>query len=231
MLSNLLKLPGSEEREVNKVLRQAEKYKTPVRIEIENSNVRFYSILSIKRGLVVVAKPPGLKGGVSREGFVRFRVPDSEDKEIRMEVTVPHFNLLSGGYVFLCRLPKEFAESSKRNSERYNTSRFNNLHLFIPEMKVRYRIIDISSTGCKVFTEKSNPKSLFEVGKPLSPASISVGDKVEIDLASAIPRSHHRNTVGFELRVDGGGSSGKYLSHFLKSLETAETTRLRVDSV
>lgn len=230
-LSNLLKLPRSKERQVLQVLQNAEKNKSPIRIEIENSGMRFFSILTLKRGLVVIAKPPGVKTEIARNGYVRFKNPEDENQEVRLQVTVPHFNLLSGSYVFLCQIPKEFAETSKRNADRYNTSRFNNLHLYIPTKKGQYRIIDISMYGCKVFLDRVALNNKFEVGTKLSPATISIGGKVDIDLDSVVPRSQHKNTVGFQLVVGGDGSSGKYLSHFLTSLETAESTRLRADSV
>lgn len=228
-LANLLRLPVKPGREVLQILNRLENRKTPIRIEIENTNTRFYSIVSIKRGLVVVAKPPGLKEGLQREGFVRFKVPDAEGKELRLKISVPHFNLLSGGYVFLCSVPKEFAESSLRGAERYNTSRFKNLFLFLPAIKGHYRIIDISKSGCKVFLEQSVAMPGLEMGNSIIPASISVGNKVDIDLKSAIPRSRFKNTMGFELRVGGNGSS-KYLDHFLKSLEAAEVKRLNTSS-
>lgn len=228
-LANLLRIPVRPERAVLQALSQLERDKIPIRVEIENNNTRFYSILSLKRGLVVVAKPPGLKGGLDREGYVRFKVPNSDGKELRMQITVPHFNLLSGGYVFLCSVPKEFADSSQRGAERYNTGRFNNLFLFLPSIKGHYRITDISETGCKVFMDSTAMRDVLEMGKPISPASIAVGNKVDIELQSATPRSRVKSTVGFELKVDGDGPSNKYLAHFLKSLEASEATRLKAD--
>ena len=209
-LSNLLKMSAKPERRIMQILGRLEHQKNPIRIEIENSNTRFYSILSIKRGLVVVAKPPGLRAGLEREGFVRFKVPDEDGKELRMQVTVPHFNLLSGGYVFLCSIPKEFAESSQRGEERYNTSRFKNLFLFLPTVKGHFRIIDISRSGCKVFANQSVSFPGLEMGNPIAPASITVGNKVDIDLKSATLRARIKNTMGFQLIVgDGAGTSNK----------------------
>lgn len=231
MLANLLGIPVKPSREIERILGGLEGSKTPIRVEIENSNTRFYSILTVRRGLVVVAKPPGLKAGLDRDGFVRFKLPGDDGRELRMQVTVPHFNLLSGGYVFLCSMPKEFAESSQRAAERYNTSRFKNLFLFLPKLKGHYRIIDISNSGCKVFMDQSASAPGLEVGSPISPASITVGNKVDIDLRSATLRSRIKNTLGFQLEVDSGPSSGKYLNHFLKSLEAAESKRLSTEVV
>ncbi len=200
-----------------------------MRLEIEGENIHFFTIFSIKRNLVVVAKPPGLRKGLKRDGTVRFRIPDEVENEIRMEIAVPHFNLLSGDYAFLCDIPKNFAEKSKRKSERYNTSRFNNLHLVIPDILQRFRIVDMSDSGCKIYAVGTNIKELLEEDKNYAPARISVGNKVEIDLDSAIPRSFNGKTVGFKFDVSAEGSARKYLQHFIQSLETAEINNLKVD--
>lgn len=221
-------LGGSkEEREILSQLRHLESDKTPLRLEIEAASVRFYSVLSLKRGMVIIAKPPGLREGIIKGGFVRFRLPEEQARELRLEVAVPHFNLISGSYVFLCKIPKKFAESSARSTERYNTSRFNNLFLSVGDLKGRYRIIDISKGGCKVFLEDPKLAGLFKMGVELTPASINVGGKVKIDLLSVVARSHHQTQMGFQLIVDPDGPSGKYLVHFLKSLETAENSRMQ----
>lgn len=229
ILANLLRIPVKPSREIERLLGGLEGSRTPIRVEIENSNTRFYSILSIKRGLVVVAKPPGLTAGLARDGFVRFKLPGDDGRDLRMQITVPHFNLLSGGYVFLCAMPKEFAETSLRGAERYNTSRFKNLFLFLPKIKGHYRIIDISNSGCKVFMDKSLSAPGLEVGNPISPASITVGNKVDIELKAATLRSRIKSTLGFQLEVESGPTAGKYLNHFLKSLEAAETKRLNTE--
>lgn len=226
-LSNFIKLPGGGPgREIQSILQGLERNKTPLRIEIENTNTRFFSVLSIKRGLIVVAKPPGLKDGVTRGGYVRFKVPKADGKELRMEVTVPHFNLLSGNYVFLCKLPTVFAESSQRKHERYNTSRFKNLHLVLPGPQFRFRIVDISREGCKTVTQNVQFEGRLQMGSPYSPATISVGGKVEIGLGAATPRSHHQAMLGFEFNLDSTETSPKYLAHFLQSLEKEESSRM-----
>ena len=52
---------------------------------------------------------------------------------------------------------------------------------------------------------------------------------MDIDLQSATLRSRIKNTLGFQLEVGSGPSSGKYLNHFLKSLEAAESKRLNTE--
>jgi hypothetical protein len=226
-LTSLIGLPGGAKRQLNSTLAGLERSKTPLRFEIENTNTRFFSVVSVRRGMVVVAKPPGLKEGITRESFVRFKVPGKEGKEVRLEVTVPHFNLMSGSYVFLCKMPAAFADSAKRKYERYNTSRFSNLHLVLPEPQFRLRIIDISEHGCKTYTQSIKFNGRLQLGSPYHPATISVGGRVDIDLDAAIPRSQQKSTLGFEFKVHPDGTSGKYLAHFLQSLEKGETEKMR----
>ena len=226
-LKSLFGLGESEERTIEKVLSRLASAKTPIRLEVEEANIHFYSVLSIRRGLVVLAKPGGLQKELKREGFVRFRVPDVEGKELRLPIAVPHFNLLSGSYVFLCDVPKTFAEPSRRTSDRFNTRRFSNLKLTIPALVREYRIIDISLEGCKIFTGgNEDPTMPFSMGETLSPAKITVGQKVEIDLNSVVPRSQTGKTVGIQFQMNGNDDSRKYLSHFIKSLESSEQERL-----
>ena len=223
----LLRLGESEERTVSRVLERLAASKLPIRLEVEEANIHFYSVFSIRRGLVVLAKPGGLQKELKREGFVRFRVPDMEGKEIRLSIAVPHFNLLSGNYVFLCEIPKKFAEPSRRSNDRFNTRRFNNLKLTIPALLREFRIIDISMEGCKIFIGNgSDPTIAFSMGKPYTPAKITVGAKVEIQLDAVIHRSRYDKTVGIQFQLNGSQEARKYLSHFIKSLESSEQERL-----
>ena len=68
----------------------------------------FRSVLAVKKGVVVVAKPDGLGKYLEKKGFVRFSLPNEEGRDLRLEVISPHFNLTSGNSVFLCKLPEEF---------------------------------------------------------------------------------------------------------------------------
>jgi len=240
----------SEEKKVLKELQRLDKVKTPVRMEIEGESIHFRTVFSIKRDLLVIAKPYGLKRGLKRDGFVRFKVPDAEeDLELRLKVAVPHFNMLNGAQAFLCHIPKEFAETSLRDSMRYNTTRYANLFLFIPSQKQQFRIIDMSDKGCKVFVgvdaeqeegelakkkdtngsgngKKNGAKKILEMGEQIQGAQILVGKNVEINLEMLVPRSRHQKTAGFQFRVDANGDSAKYLTHFMKQLDASQEKRL-----
>jgi len=234
-LKKILSFGDSQERELRNLLQSLHQDKTPIRLEIEEANVHFYTVLSVRRNMVVVAKPPGLQKELKRDGFVRFRVPGDSGKEVRLTVAVPHFNLLSGSYVFLCDIPKEFAEPSRRSNDRFNTSRFKNLVLAFPSLRRQYRIVDISLEGCKVYVGGNGnggdeEKNGFSLGEVLNHAKITVGSKVEIDLEAVVPRSEFGGTVGIQFQIAQGSESRKYLSHFIKSLESSEQQRLHAEA-
>lgn len=221
---------GKPGKNILKTIRQLELAKTPVRLEIENANIHFYTVLSIRRNMVVVAKPPGLHKVIKRDAFVRFSIEDQE-LEIRMQVMVPHFNMLSGNYAFLCHMPSEYAEKSKRNHERYNTSRFNNLSLFIPGEEFKFRIIDLSYAGCKIFSTTESLVGLLSLNGVIKKPRIRVGEKVEIELESVVTRMVSEKTAGLELNFGEDRHSKNRFDHLIESLKESEVKKMSVDSL
>ena len=225
-LMNLLSGQAREDKEVLGALQRLDHEKMPVRMEVENSQIHFRTRISVKSATVIVAKPGNLRDGLSKGGTVRFQLPESDGKEVRMEVVTPHFNLTNGNPVFLCKVPTEFAKGSMRGEWRFNTSRFNNVHLVIGDHASQYRIVDISSTGCKLYLNHSEMMRQFPVGEPIDNAYINLGNKVRVALESLIPRNHRGQSVGCQLRLDAEGNSEKYLHHLVQSLEKSEDEAL-----
>ena len=227
VLKNLMRSGGKESKEVQSSLSMLERNKVPVRMEIENSTIRFKTKISIRSATVVVAKPLSLSSGLSKGGTVRFKVPDSDGKEIRMEVVTPHFNLSNGNPVFLCKIPKEFAPSNKRGSMRYNTSKFTNVVLELSDYAEKFRIIDLSDSGCKIYVPSKESRAMFPVGKPLEGVRISLGTKVSVNLDGLTPRNHRGQAVGCQIEVAEHGPSRKYLVHLIDSLERSISSQFR----
>lgn len=223
ILKHLMGGKGKEPKEVLSSLNMLDRNKIPVRMEIENSNVNFHTRLSIRSATVVVAKPSNLSGALSKGGTVRFKIPDSEGKEIRMEVLTPHFNLTSGNPVFLCKVPTEFAEGNQRGAMRYNTSKFTNVILTLPPNQAQFRIIDLSESGCKLYVPGLEARGTFPIGSPIVAAKISLGTKVSVNLDTLTPRNHRGQAVGCSISVTKQGPSQKYLVHLITSLEKAIT--------
>jgi hypothetical protein len=224
---NLLSSQGKEDKEILASLNLLDKHRVPVRMEIENTSIHFNTRISVKSATVIVAKPLNLKEGLAKGGTVRFKVPDSEGREMRMEVLTPHFNLTNGNPVFLCKIPTSFAQSNQRGATRFNTSRFTNVALVLGNHPEKYRIVDLSAGGCKVFISSKEAKELFRVGVPIHGARIDLGQKAAVHLKALVPRSLRGQAVGCQFEVSEEGASRKYLLHLMQSLEKAELERYR----
>lgn len=189
----------------------------PFRAEVEGTNFRFNSFLMVVRGVVVVAKPARLVADVRRGSWIRFKVPGSDEHEIRMQVRNPNLIRLSGKQAFVCSMPTGFAAKSVRLAKRFNTIRYKNLHLVTGAHEPEFRIIDISASGCKVILpehwlerrprggdeergtgEEGEERPAapereaegFPVGEPLPESLVRVGEKVQVALERLIPRVH-----------------------------------------
>src|SRR5689334_22792729 len=120
--SDILKGFGGSAKELLDELGRLENSRAVIRVEIEGNSVHFSSRLSVKKDTVVIAKPIGLREGLETGAYIRFRLPDNPDREVRLEVLTPHFNLSGGNAVFLCRLPTQGPAPAKRKADRYNVS-------------------------------------------------------------------------------------------------------------
>lgn len=210
------------------ILADLARNKTPVRVEIENTLIKFNSQLTLKKGSVVVAKPLGLRDGITLGTHVRIRIPGGGRRELRLEVNTPHFNLSSGNAVFVCDAP-EAEVSARRESDRYDVTRYNNLLLVVGTDQ--FRLVDVSSTGFKALSTPQQAQQHFPIGREIVGAYIKLGSNARVDLAKLVPRSHHQGvSIGFEFEVSREGTSAKYLNHLLSSLTKAETDRMSADA-
>jgi len=228
-LLNIIKKAGGQEGKVLNALRSLDGHKKPVRVEVENSLHRFTAVVALRRNTVVVAKPPGLGKALDKGTWIRFQLPNGQ-KEIRMEVATPHFNLANGNAVFLCHPPKEFAPDTRRTENRYNTTRFNNLLLQVDEIPDLFRIVDISNSGCRIYFSGDGP-SVFPLNKVLNNAQIKLGKKLAVALDQVIPRSYFRKAIGMEIKVSQSENNLKYHGHLIASLERAETEQNRAEAI
>lgn len=214
----------SEDKEIAQVLRRLDKSKTAVLLEIEGSHVHFRSVLAVKQGVIVVAKPQGLGPHLKKDSVVRFSVPDQPGRDIRLSVASAHFNLTSGNAVFICKFPHEFSEGTKRKATRFNTSRFNNLHFTYPKITEKYRIIDLSLNGFKFYC-KGKLSELFPIGDPIYPAILHIS-KYTTEVGTVVPRVHIGNTVGCEIQGPDSSPARKYIAHLISSLQKTEEKQL-----
>lgn len=220
---------GGVEKEIHETLSHLTSRRVPVLMEVEGTQVHFRSVLSVKRGVVVVAKPPGLNVPLKKDAVVRFALPTDQSRALRMNVISGHFNLTSGSAVILCGIPHEFSEGTRRKHMRFNVSRFNNLHLLFPKQQRKYRIIDLSANGCKVYVNGGDAQA-FHVGSPLQPAQIAIA-KYTADLSAVVPRVIKGKTVGCEMSYGDQSDAHRYIHHLITSLQKDEEAHLSAKAI
>ena len=209
-------------------LTQLAQDRVPVRLEVENSESSFYTVLSLRPQGVLLGRPADLENGLLKAGgHVRFTIPDGSRQVIRLQIIKPNVRRKRGDAVVLCGIPEEFAEKSQRASDRFNTSRYKNLSLNIPQIDAHFRIVDISRTGCKVMAQQLEKWNEFRVGRPLRFGRVEVGNKQVFELGSLIPRFVNPPVVSFQWEV-GDEESASYLERLIKALHSAELGRLKV---
>ncbi len=218
----------AEKRTPLKTLQRLHDQKKPVRLEVENSELSFYTLVSAKPEFALLSKPPDLADASLAPGaMVRFTVPGG-DRVVRLRVIHPSVQRKRGDNVMQCEIPLEFAEKSRRASQRFNTQRFKNIHLAIPQVGASLRIIDLSLTGCKTMASGLDPDHPLQVGAPMRFTKVHVGEKGELELDLLTPRLITEQTVSFEWLVAAAGSSAEYLQHLIEGLHRAELGRLKV---
>jgi len=231
LLGDYFSREGRERRAVLRVLRSLHRSKAPFRMEIERASLHFYSMLSLRTRVLIVAKPMAISNEIRRGGRVRLRVPDEPDQEVGMEVISADHRLLSGNRVFLCDIPTHFIKSPPRTEDRFSTVRFRELSLFVRNVRRSFRIINLSTGGCRIFSDGEPQDLLKELGREMGPARIAFGRKLAIELDAVVPRYYNHTTVGLQMHLTDSGRSHRFLSAFMRKLETVEMQRLRVESL
>ncbi|MBI3993487.1 MAG: hypothetical protein HY342_09450 [Candidatus Lambdaproteobacteria bacterium] len=227
-ITDMLRFTRSTSKAVEKALMALEQSRATVRVEIEKTRIRFNTVLSVRKSAVVVAKPEGLGRSLQVGSTIRFTLPDESGRNLRLEVSTPNFNLSNGSSVFLCKMPKKFAEGAVRMAVRFDTTRFNNLLLTVKDKGGEgFRILDLSSGGCKFQCPGTPTLKSFPVGKKVLGGAIQLGDRVNVELEHFIPRAHMGSAVGCEFKISLEGPNAKYLQHLLISLEKSERERFK----
>jgi hypothetical protein len=231
LLSGWLSSASREERAVHRALAELSEHKMPVRLEAEQTGVSFFTVISLRRNGLLVARPRSLRGGLAKDSYVRLTLTNQGRKQVRTPVLVPQVKLpMSMKYGCICAVPQVFAGVCKRKADRFNTTRFRNLHLQLPEVNKSFRVVDLSASGLRIFTGTEGGLLLFEEGSELAPARMRVGERAAIELQSLVPRSHAGNTVGLSLQVRRDGVSERYLMNLLNRLQEHELRRLQIET-
>jgi hypothetical protein len=197
--------------------------KTSVRIQIENSSVRFMSQVAVLRNTITFGKPFGLNGELTAGTFVRLRLPGNEKRELRLEVMIPHYNLANGNVAFICKAPEQELVC-RRQADRFEALRYKNLRLVIGTEP--FRLSDISATGFKVVLVGNQSMQHFPLRCALHNAQLDIGAEAHIYLDWLIPRNYRAGMVGCEFRIKQDPESKRKFNALLSSLSRAELTRI-----
>ena len=195
-----------------------------VQVEVEKSNIRFLSRLSLASGGVLMTKPKTLdKKYLETEGWIRISAVPATSEELRVQITSPTFGSRTS-YQFLCKIPGAVSVVSKRKEVRWDTSPFKNLLLSVAAHSFPYRIMDLSWSGIMIRIREGTKSQLFPIDKPVMHPTILVGGKkkAQVPLEVAIPRFHTLLGVGMEMTIPEEGNSGQILGAILSVLEKRE---------
>ena len=196
----------------------------PVRMEVTSALVRFNTLLSLKRGVVIVSKPLSLDKGLNKGTQVRFKIPWEPEYEVQMSVLLPLLNLGNGGEAFLCQTPAGNAHAVRRKHDRFDTRRYRNLYLEMPALKDRFPIVDISSAGCRVEADAALLRESFKTRYRIWQGAIKVGNQVEIELNNIMPKVFLNNAVGMSFSLGRDARHQAQWSSLLGLLSLQELT-------
>lgn len=216
-------------RQVQRLLKRLADGRTPVVVEVEHYNLRFTTVLALRRGIVLVARPKRLKGLLRKAGVLRLVDPEDPKRFIRMEIVQPAFIMSNGSVVTLCQTASEELEQDKRHSPRYNTSYIKNLSLVVSNFGKRYRIMDLSEQGCKVMLNSDPELDPLAMGRTDDWKARIVVGALSIDLAKLLPRSVSDRSVGCMFQVAHNGDGTKRLNRLLDLVQQQAQSRLQTE--
>ncbi len=231
LLGGLLSSQGRETRAVARALADLGERKTPVRVEVEGTGTSFFTVLSLRKNGLLLARPRTLAGGMAKGLCVRLTLPNHQRRQVRTEVLVPNVQLpMTLKHAMICSVPTAFSGQCQRSADRFDTSRFKNLTLHLADWQQTFRVIDLSATGLRIFTGTDGEAYAFEAGNALGAGTLCVGRGIRIELGDITTRSRAGNTVGLSMAVQRAGDSQKYLLNLLNRLQETELKRIRIDT-
>jgi hypothetical protein len=214
---SIFSLFAKEQDDTTPVLDMLARNRTPVQVEVEKSLIRFKSQLSLKEKSVLLVKPATLGNDLHKGGFVRLSWPGAGRREMRLEISVPHFNLPNGNTSFVCKVP-EGSAMPKRKHERYDTSRFTNMRLELGATS--FRLLDICAEGCRIALTAETSRFKITLGRPVEPATLIVGKGSKVNFEHVTPRAQREGFIGCEFRIKQDGESPKLFAEVLESVQT-----------
>lgn len=188
----------------------------PVWFELEFTQIRFRSRLTLQDGQVVVAEPIGLKGVLTPESHVRVRLPDRQDEEIRLKIVVPHADSGDGSAAFICSAP-DGPVKSMRTGDRYSVKHDDRLRL--EWRRHVFPLVDLSLSGLRIVLPASQTHQDLPIGHNLGAANLMFDAEVWVRLGQVIPRNRQERTIGCEFKMVMDPVSQQNLIALVESLK------------
>lgn len=208
--------------EAIEVIGRVSRNEMAVRMELEGPQLRFNTRLLLKDQVVLVGKPPGVETYLETGDFARFKAPWERAYEVRMEIASTHVNMRNQAEAFVCKAPSGRAALVQRREDRFNTSRFANLWLALPEFGQNFPIVDLSSKGCRIQARGVLASSLFQLNRRITSGLIRVSERFQIQLDTLVPRALLRGLVGLEFMLPDSEGHRRQLSTLLGALALQE---------
>ena len=169
MLGGWLSAASRESRAVLRALQDLSQHKTPLRVEVEGKGFSYFTVISLRRNALLLARPSTLPAAVGKEDWLRLTLPNRERRQVRVPVVMPHIKVpFSVKHATICGVPDAWSGQCQRQADRFSTTRFKNLYLQLTEPERSFRVVDLSTSGLRILTGPETGLLLFEEGSELS---------------------------------------------------------------
>ncbi|MEE8436637.1 MAG: ATP-binding protein, partial [bacterium] len=205
--------------------------KAPVRLEIETSTHRFFSVLKEHPNGVEISCPILHRELLQPGDFLRARLPDLANRELRLKIVSMEEpgateNTDNGEGQARFRLTAGYQEAvvldDRRVNDRVNTAQYKDLFFQMSDTGVTYRILDLGVGGMKIYLPRGEKKFQFNVGADLPTGKIRMGKNLVVELRKSVVRHIGAGIVGIQFEVDPSGKSPKLLEAFLNHVQQEE---------
>jgi hypothetical protein len=198
--------------------------KTPVRVQIDQTLIRFKAQLAVQPdGKVVIRKPFGLNGYLASGTCVRLRIPGAEKREVRLEVLVSDQIRSTGELEFVCK-PLESLLQCRRTHDRFDTSE--HAHLGVVIGGTRLQLFDISERGFRAGPASALSPETIMLGREIPEVRLELGWDAQIRFARVVPRNFREFAIGFEFVPETDRASERYLRHLLDTLRRSDRAHM-----
>ena len=229
---HILTIESTEE--VGPIMKWLVENMAPVRLEIETTANRFFSVLKNHPDGVEISCPILHRKLLKPGDFLRARLPELANRELRLKIIsmeepgatentgngegVERFNLIAG-------YREAVILDDKRVNDRINTAQYKDLFFQMGDTGVTYRILDLGVGGMKIYLPQGEENIPFQIDAELPTGKIRMGRNLVVELRKSVPRHINPGAVGIQFEVDPSGKSLRLLEAFLNHVQEEDLMR------